>query len=242
MKSKIFAWYVFFKYLLNLAKKKIGFSNDAVNDFALPWMHDIEIKIIVDILKKYRPQSCLEWGCGASTLYYPKFLKFGGRWLSIEHSEDWYNSVQFKNKRENVTLVNIKPNNLPWTDNNKDGSYEDLFEYVDYPEKIGKFDFILIDGRARIACIQKAFDLISLEGIVVLHDANREYYHDSLDKFPYQDMFLYSRGIWIGSKSKLLLDLELYKKMWNMYSKKLEDLNLFVNNLKKILVKSDDGH
>jgi hypothetical protein len=67
---------------------------------------------------------------------------------------------------------------------------------------LDKFDFILIDGRARNYCLIASRKLIENEGIVVLHDANRSYYKHS-DLFKYTLVFQDSRkdagGIMLGS-------------------------------------------
>lgn len=103
-----------------------------------------------------------------------------------------------------VKVFHIPPNHFPWTDEFGDGSYSDLVNHVEFPGKFGNFDFLLIDGRARKHCLIKAYEFIDNEGVVILHDANREYYREALEPYEYQVLLGDDRksagGVWIGSK------------------------------------------
>lgn len=172
-----------------------------------PWMRSWEIEVIEKILVNIKPKKSLEWGAGYSTLYFSKFLEDEAKWISIEHQYEWYLKVKdLANKKgiRNVEIYYVGPNRSPWSGPWNDGSYDDFKDYVEFPSRFGKFDFILIDGRARRACMHKAYDLIDDNGVVVLHDANRERYHEAFDLYKYQILFTDHRkmegGIWIGSK------------------------------------------
>jgi predicted O-methyltransferase YrrM len=43
------------------------------------------------------------------------------------------------------------------------------------------FDVALVDGRARTHCLRKAFRLVRPGGVVILHDAQREEYHATVE-------------------------------------------------------------
>ena len=52
-----------------------------------------------------------------------------------------------------------------------------LDEYVDYPTLLGlKFDFVIVDGRKRRRCIEVSKKIVSEDGVIILHDAQRPYY------------------------------------------------------------------
>ena len=57
----------------------------------------------------------------------------------------------------------------------EEGSYIEFSEYVDHVDKVGRqyFDFVLIDGRARMDCAIKALSYIDQQSVVVVHDAER---------------------------------------------------------------------
>ena len=142
-----------------------------------------------------------EWGSGRSTIYYANFLRSVGRdfdWQSMDNSREWSQRGQEKIKRaqlgdwvhvycsefpafwqipgyahDNVVLPN------PWSDS------ENVAEYVDFPKSLGyQFDVIIVDGRFRRRCLLAAKEVLAPNGILILHDAQREHYHSSLSSYP----------------------------------------------------------
>jgi len=140
-----------------------------------PLMRYREIDVIIEILKSLRPVKCLEWGVGYSTLVFPKYIPREADWFTIEHNRRWAEEFIQINQNPNVKIFHIAPNQYPWTDAYGDGAYSDLTDYIEFPSKLGKFNFILIDGRARSSALIKAHELLEKNGIVILHDAVRKY-------------------------------------------------------------------
>jgi predicted O-methyltransferase YrrM len=208
------------EYKSNVLKKKFNITS------IKPVMKFREIEIIEDILKNLKPNNCLEWGAGYSTIYFPRFFKTNTTWLSIEHDENWAEKIQQLNKNPNIKIFLKKPNNYPWTDPFNDGSLSDLKDYIEFPARFGLFDFILIDGRARKDCLLKALEFINNKGIVILHDANRKYYHQNFKHYKHSIYFENyrpkSHGLFIGSKGisiESVLDVNKHKKLWRTYNK-----------------------
>jgi len=197
-----------------------------------PWMKYKEIEIIKEILINLKPRKCLEWGAGYSTLYFPRFTDC--EWIAIEHDEEWFKKLKdLINRDPRVRIYFVPPNNYPWSDPYGDGGYEDLRDYIEFPGKLGKFDFILIDGRARRYCLIKAYEVLNDYGVVVLHDANREYYHEPFKLYQEQILFNDYRkgegGLWIGSKKlkiSTVLDIEKHIKIWEFINEYLRFLKL----------------
>jgi hypothetical protein len=195
----------------------------------LPWMKYLEIEIVEEILRRLAPRSCLEWGAGYSTLVFPGLIPPGSSWLAVEHDEEWAAKIDGMNTRPNVTVSCVLPNHHPWTDEHGDGSYDDLTDYVEYPSAFGPFDFILIDGRARSSCLERAVDLLTPRGVVVLHDAQRTYYHAALRRYKRQVCFrfhdrrkrgLRARALWIGGAGapiESVLDVAAHERVWRLY-------------------------
>lgn len=214
-----------FPYLYKKYKNRITnkvFNKKETN----PWMRYKEIKILKEIYSNLQPKHCLEWGAGYSTLYFPNFLDENMKWISIEHDRKWAMKIKKLNQRSNVHIHHQKPNHFPWTDEFEDGAYSDLKNYIEYPSKFGKFDCILIDGRARNECLVKAFDIVESNGLVILHDANRIYYHEQFKLYKYQVLFEDNRddagGLWVGSKNlqiETILDVKRYKILWYLIEK-----------------------
>lgn len=181
-----------------------------------PYMKYKEINIFQQLFLNLKPTKCLEYGCGTSTLYYLDFLPKETKWYSIEHHEDWFKKIQASNDRDNLELIHVP------IDNTEPASLKDD-EYVNYPERFGKFDFILVDGIRREHCIKKAHDLLSDEGLLIVHDINREQYHDLIKEFPnwmiLEDFRKSAGGIGFASKDldiKNLIDIESHKKLWQL--------------------------
>jgi predicted O-methyltransferase YrrM len=186
-----------------------------------PYMKHKEIAIILELIERKKPKYCLEYGAGYSTCYFPKYLNEGALWISIEHDEYWANVIK-RMIGANTKVYHIPPNNYPWTDEHNDGSYTDLRDYVEFPRSLGmRFDFILVDGRARKDCLICALDLLNIGGIIVLHDANRKYYLDPCKLYRYQVLFTDHRkdagGLWIGSRDldiNTVLDVKKHREIW----------------------------
>jgi len=208
--------------------KKIGHKS-----FLKPYiyMKYREIEIIEEILHNLKPQKCLEWGAGYSTLYFPRFLERRSEWISIEHDYEWFNKIKILIKKqnvENVKIFYIPPDNLLGIEGIDDvkGKHLDLRTYIEYPARFKPFNFVLIDGRARKDCLTKAYDLITDLGVVILHDANRKRYHQPFHLYKHQILFedyrIDSGGLWIGSKGldiEQILDVEKHKFCWRKISK-----------------------
>ncbi len=188
-----------------------------------PWMRYREIDVISELLVKLKPKSCLEWGAGYSTLFFPELLPTGAHWLAIEHDAEWAATIATYKPDAKAKIKHIAPNQFPWSDALQDGAYEDLRDYIEYAAHYAPFDFILVDGRGRNAYIRKARELLRPDGVVVLHDANRLAYHAETGTYPIQ-LFLrgYRKnagGLWLGSLARTLqtvLDVTLHKKVWQL--------------------------
>lgn len=200
------------KILRNVFKKTIF----------VPWAKYREIEIIEEVLRRIRPERCLEWGCGYGTLYYTKRLGKSATWIAVEHEKEWATKIQETSRNPKVVIHHVPPNHFPLSD--RDGTYSDLKDYVDFPERFGPFDFILVDGMARRDCLIKAHQLVREEGVVILHDANRVRYHEFFHFFKHQALFTDGRnlsgGIWIGSRGTEItnfLDLRKHRGLYQLY-------------------------
>lgn len=181
-----------------------------------PWMKQKEIDLILATIRSVRPLKCLEWGSGYSSLYFPAYLPAGAGWLSLEHEPVWAREVTRLNERDNVQIVDVAPNNPEWKD---DGTYEDFKDYVEAPGG-QQFDLIVVDGRARTECVRKGLSLLSDQGVIILHDANREKYRPAFESLPHTALFTDGRsgygGMWIGSRQPLpnRLNVAFQQKVW----------------------------
>lgn len=181
-------------------------------DKIIPWMETWEIEVVKMVLMNLHPSRCLEWGAGYSSIYFSKFLPKNSIWYSVEHDLRWARKIQFKlwlripfRDGTKIKIFHVPPNDPAFIKRyGEEGEYSDLNDYVDFPKKLGYFDFIFIDGRARKDCLIRAYEVIKDRGVVVLHDANRRYYHEPFSLYGHQ-VFLPGHqedagGLWLGSK------------------------------------------
>lgn len=189
-----------------------------------PYMKRKEVAVIEEILANLRPGRCLEWGSGYSTLWFPRRLDKNASWLAVEHEKEWAGKVSGMNRDPRVTVAHVAPNRTPWSDAHNDGAPGDLRDYIDHPSRFGRYDFILVDGRARAACLEKATGLVSQGGVIVLHDANRGHYREALPHCTDEALFTDWRndegGLWIGRNGAVLavvLDVGGHKAIWRAH-------------------------
>ena len=189
-------------------------------------MKNRETILIEELLINMQPKNCLEWGSGYSTFNFSRLIPSNSKWLAIEHDLEWVQKVKKMNEDSNVRVEYIPPNRFPWTDENHDGSYTDLADYVEGPRDFGPFDFIFIDGRSRLACLERAIEWVTDMGVVVLHDSSREFYQSGLNIFPNKYFFQVKskkeNGLWIGTKKLDLnkyLDVASHKRLGDWHNK-----------------------
>jgi predicted O-methyltransferase YrrM len=191
-----------------------------------PWMRPYEEDLLKELLRSLQPARSLEWGGGLSTLQFPALLPDGARWTSIEHDTAWATQLAKMITRPGVEVKHVPANGATVTG---DGTSAEFKDYLDAGAAGAPYDFIFIDGRARAACVTRAFDLMAPTGIVVLHDANRDAYLEACTRYPKQLLFRDGRrggrrpagGVWLGGKEHdpaSLIDLELQQRVWAFYS------------------------
>lgn len=193
-----------------------------------PYMKFREQEILEEVLIKLKPHNCLEWGSGHSTLYFPKLLPSDAQWISVENDSEWYERIKRINTQDKTKLFHVNMPHFPVERDDIEGDfYQDTQNYLNLPDQFAPFDFILIDGRSRVKCLEKAIEIIKDDGIIVLHDANRKYYQRNVPSLKYQALFTDFRrnagGVWLGSKNlpiENIISLNSHLKKWAMLRNK----------------------
>jgi hypothetical protein len=169
-----------FPYLLQyiIENRKISTTLDT----ELPWINIGAFKFLKKRLRS--DMKVFEYGSGGSTLFFSKYV---AEVISVEHDESWYKFILEKiSKISNIKLYLKKPQ---LKETNKYGSYYgkgrenySFEEYVktieDYPDSY--FDLIVIDGRARPACLEHALPKLKPSGYILFDNSERDRYLDSL--------------------------------------------------------------
>jgi hypothetical protein len=165
----------------------------AVNDVRdmvrldLPWWCFSAIRQVDAFLQRRPGTACaFEYGPGASTIWLAR------RCASVsvvEHDERWWESFQpLLSKRDNVTGFLIQPRLLLPEEQTVCSSGRNgwrQYDFKDYVEAIteaqGPFDLIVIDGRARAACLAAAIRHLKPDGMIVFDNSNRRRYREALE-------------------------------------------------------------
>ncbi len=151
-----------------------------------------------------------EWGSGYSSIYYARYLsgrtKF--QWHSIDNNPGWHMKVKemaAEDGLEEVTRFYKKEFPPFWE---KPGWGEipppcgrfapqlpAEIEYIQLPIELDiKFNVVIVDARFRRRCLETARHILTDDGIVILHDAQKPQYQEGIDQYPHH-AFL-STGAW----------------------------------------------
>lgn len=151
-----------------------------------PWL----VFDVIDFLNSLplEGKRVFEYGSGGSTLFW---LNHGAECISIEHNQDWYKLMH--PLFEGMDKIDYRlvlpepaidkeasdiadPNLYLSEDNNLLGL--NLKNYVcqidSFPDYF--FDIVLIDGRARPACIMHSVTKVKIGGMLILDNSDRDYY------------------------------------------------------------------
>ena len=137
-----------------------------------PLATDEEVQWIENFLIRTKPYYVTEWGSGGSTIHYPKMLSSLHEWNSIEHAADWYNLVKSSGLDPRVHIHHA-PAGEEFHEGQQewDDTFEQFAGYVALCMLLPSPDLIIVDGRARNACMALSREII-WNGTVILHDAD----------------------------------------------------------------------
>lgn len=118
------------------------------------------------VLNTFPIMKAFEWGAGNSTEILASMVPSV---TSVENDADYLEMVRQKFKVDGVSLIH-----------EPDVQYYSQVNGDDYP-----YDLIFIDGRDRVNCMKKSFSILASDGIVILHDAEREEYLEGIKLYKY---------------------------------------------------------
>ncbi len=148
----------------------------------LPWWTYDAIEEIDAFLRTRTTPRAFEFGSGASTLWLAARVDHV---TSVEHDESFAVEVEaLLGATDNVRLLVVPPtpSDDPATPSDREG--HDHLDFTDYVRSIdsaeGPFDLIVVDGRARLACLERARQHLAPGGRIVFDDIRRERYRPAL--------------------------------------------------------------
>jgi hypothetical protein len=166
-------------------------------DMELPWLTIVAKNYMQHYLRHLnkRDVRIFEYGSGGSSLF---FLKHAGMVVSVEHDPTWFEVVRKAVLAKSATGwegIMVGPEAIPAgvekglrKDQPLDYVSEDpnyvQYQWRRYASSIDRFpdnhfDIVLVDGRARPSCLYHSIPKVKRGGLLVLDNAEREYYLSS---------------------------------------------------------------
>jgi predicted O-methyltransferase YrrM len=169
-------------YSLTKAHDSLGIS-----DLDVPWWTYEAIDAVERWLgDRTAPVRAFEWGSGASTIW------LAGRVAevhSVEHHRAFGEMIQQRlagTSWATLTIVEPEPSSAPVVGSAKEGHGQlDFARYVAHVDAVGgAFDLIVIDGRAREACLTAARPHLAPGGLIVFDNTMRRRYRAAIAAAP----------------------------------------------------------
>jgi hypothetical protein len=180
------SFWIYLKYYIQW-KKHLGQGRTSLED-GMPWMNFKAISFLNKVSKPFF--KVFEYGSGGSTFFWSNRVSYV---YSVEHDKTWAENVILalnKQSRTNTTIFFIPPEKdlnfsskkidipLDYISSDEDSANQNYERYVrkisDYPEN--HFDIVVVDGRARPACIMAGKTRVKPGGYLVIDNTEREYY------------------------------------------------------------------
>jgi hypothetical protein len=147
----------------------------------VPWWTYRAIDVVETWLATRPNARVFEFGTGASTAW---LARRGAQVLSVEHDVEFMELFSPRlSGFPNVTLRVEPPvaSSSPRTPSGRD-EYAglDFSAYVSTIDAAGEFDLIVVDGRARAACLERAVPHLAADGLVVFDNSRRQRYREAI--------------------------------------------------------------
>lgn len=151
----------------------------------VPW---IPFRAIGKLRRLLNPRMrAFEWGSGGSTLFLSRRVS---EVVSVEHDPTWYAVVAERLRAAGLSncqyqLIPPSParaEGTPFGSGQRGCTHLDFEAYVRAIERHpdGYFDLVMIDGRARIACLNAAWSKVRVGGLILLDNSNYDRYQPHL--------------------------------------------------------------
>lgn len=152
----------------------------------------------VEVFLRSRPAArVFEWGSGASTVW---LARRAVSVAAVEHDAAWADDVRsVAPSNAMVHLVPPRPlTGQPMQVASAKAGFAGL-DFADYVAAIdsteGMFDVIVIDGRAREACLSRAIDRLAPGGVIVFDNVDRTRYRDAITALKSRLQVEWTRGL-----------------------------------------------
>ena len=168
----------------------------AIAELDVPWWTYRAIDVVdVWLAARPTPARVFEYGSGASTIW---LARRAAEVHSVEHHAGFGAMMAERLAPESnvhLEVVEAAPSAQPQVPSGKeDHAGLDFAAYVDAMDAVdGTFDLVVVDGRAREACLAKAVTRLAAGGIVVYDNSARRRYRAAIEDSGLQEHAL--RGL-----------------------------------------------
>lgn len=162
------------------------FAIHDVHDLAqldLPWWTYGAIRQVEEFLASRPSSRVFEYGSGASTAWLARRC---ATVTSVEHHAEFHGEVsKLLSALDNADLAHVpaSPAADPTVSSSRSGHTG--LDFADYVAQLGvgavEYDLIVIDGRARLACLERAVEYLAVGGLIVFDDIGRRRYRRAVD-------------------------------------------------------------
>ena len=168
-------------YSLTRAHDSIGISK-----LDVPWWTYKAIDEVEAWLASRPNARVFEWGSGASTIW---LAKRAAEVHSVEHHASFGRLIQEQlatTQHATLDIVEPEPSDHPAIGSAKEGHGKlDFTRYVRHIDEVGgAFELIVVDGRAREACLLAALPHLADGGIIVFDNTMRRRYRRAIAAAP----------------------------------------------------------
>lgn len=160
-----------------------AYDSLAIAELDVPWWTYKAIEVVDGWLRdRRRPIRVFEYGSGASTLW---LARRTDEVHTVEHHRGFgEHMAPALREHANVDLLIVEATKspAPRVPSAKEGHRGlDFADYVATVEKVGgKFDLVVIDGRARAACLAAALPHLQPDGLIVFDNTRRRRYREAI--------------------------------------------------------------
>jgi hypothetical protein len=155
---------------------------DDLRRLDVPWWTFRAAKEVEEFLASRVDSRIFEWGSGASTFW---LASRSATVQSVEHDVDWAAAMQ-RDLPSNAAVRAVVPQRRsPVVVGSRKAGFSGL-DFTDYVAAIdeteGPYDLIVVDGRAREACLERAVKRLAPGGLIVFDNVERRRYRRAIDR------------------------------------------------------------
>lgn len=152
-----------------LASLSAIYDTERMVDLDLPWWNVAATVEVENFLKQRSGPTVFETGAGASTAW---LARRAAKVISIEHDKEWHH--RFTAMIGDTSNVDLRFRSLGDASANSD-----YVAAID--ESTEQYDMIVVDGRARVNCLNRAIPHLKPGGIILFDDSGRSRYRTGIE-------------------------------------------------------------